>query len=170
MATSGTLRPAPAAAPAAEAAAPEWLREEAARFGRYLLGAARSEELSEELVDRYARAHQHVLREPPTAADLAVLAFARAHPWSLPLLDGGTVLVRSAPLLRRKLLVMMAILEAAPEHAAATLPVAGVPLPRLLYRLGRAGAAAAIKLGAGAVLAAVVARRGRRGQGGGRGR
>ena len=160
MVTTGIPRTAPAPA---RAAAPSLLRDEAVRFGRYLVGAAPSEELAE----RYERAHAHVLREPPTRADEAVLAFVRAHPWSLPLLDAGTALVRGAPLLRRKLLVMMAILEATPEHAERTLPVDAVPLPRLALRLGRAGAAAAWKLGAGAALAAAVTRRAGRARGGG---
>ena len=154
MATSGIPRTAPAPARAAE---PTPLRDEAMRFGRYLVGTAPSEELAE----RYATAHAHVLREPPTPADEAILAFVHAHPWSLPLLDAGTALMRSAPRLRRKLLVMMAILEATPEHADATLPQDGVPLPRLVLRLGRAGAAAALKLGAGVALAAAVTARAR---------
>ena len=132
------------------------LRDEARRLAHYLIGVAPSEEL----VERYARAHAEVLR-PPTPADRAVLAFVRAHPWSLPLLDAGTALVRGAPLLRRKLLVMMAILEATPEHADRTLPVDGLGLPRLALRLGRAGATAAVKLGAGAALALAVTRRAR---------
>ncbi len=152
MATSAIPRTEPARAAEAEP-----LREEALRFGRYLVGVAPSGEL----VERYARAHAHVLREPPTPADEAILAFVHAHPWSLPLLDAGTAFSRSAPLLRRKLLVMMAILEATPEHAERTLPADGVGLPRLVLRLGLAGTAAALKLGAGAALAAAVARRAR---------
>lgn len=162
MATFGIPRTAPApdrAAGAEEASAEDAvpMRDEAIRLGRYLVGGAPADEL----VERYARAHAHVLREPPTRADEAVLAFVRAHPWSLPLLDAGTAIVPGAPLLRRKLLVMMAILEATPEHAERTLPVDGIGLPRLLLRLGRAGAAAAVKMAAGAALAAAVTRRAR---------
>jgi hypothetical protein len=160
MATPGIPRTAPAPERAAEG---PLLRDEAVRFGRYLVGGAPSAEL----VERYVRAHAYVLREPPTPADEAVLAFVHAHPWSLPLLDAGTALVRGAPRLRRKLLVMMAILEATPEHAERTLPQGGVGLPRLALRLGRAGATAAVKLVAGAALAAAVARGGGRAQRGG---
>jgi hypothetical protein len=149
MATSRIPRTAPAPDGAVEAAP---LREEAARLGRYLVGVAPSDELAE----RYARAHEHVLGQP-TEADEAVLAFAQAHPWSLPLLDAGTALVGSAPLLRQKLLVMTAILEATPEHADRML-AGGTSLPRLVLRLGRAGAAAAVKMVAGAVLVAAVTR------------
>jgi hypothetical protein len=157
MATSGIPRTAPAsnhvdrAARATDDAA---LREEARRFGRYLLGAPPSDEL----VERYARAHDHVLREPPTPADAAILGFAGAHPWSLALLDAGTAVVGSAPLLRRKLLVMMAILEATPDHADRMIPRGGVALPRLLLRLARAGAVSAVKMAAGAALAVIVTR------------
>lgn len=151
MATSGIVRTALPPEQPVDAAP---LREEAARLGRYLVGAPPSDEL----VERYARAHEQVLRDPPTPADEAILGFLQAHPWSLPLLDAGTALVRSAPLLRRKLLVMTAILEATPEHVDRMLPGGGVSLPRLALRLGRAAASSGVKLIAGAALAAAVVR------------
>ena len=132
------------------------LRREAVVFARYLIAAVPSEAL----VDRYVRANDKVLREPsPTAGDAAVLAFVHRHPWSLGWLDAGTAFMRSAPLLRRKLIAMMAILEATPEYVADTAPVEDAGLPQLVWRLGTAGARAAVKLVGGTALAALVVRR-----------
>lgn len=130
------------------------LRREALWFGRYLIGA----EPSEPLVERYVRANAKVLRETPTKRDAAVLAFVHAHPWSLGLLDAGTAFTRNAPLLRRKLVVMMAILEATPEFFDETAPVEDAGIPALVWRLGLAGAKAAAKITLGTLLAAVVVR------------
>lgn len=131
------------------------LRREAGWFARYLIGAVPSDAL----VERYIRANAKVLHEPPTARDEAVLAFVHRHPWSLGWLDAGTAFTRGAPLLRRKLVVMMAILEATPEHIAETAPIDDVGIPLLVWRLGRAGATAAVKLVAGTALAALVTAR-----------
>lgn len=161
MATA-TSQPAPIAA--AEPADQAALRDEAVRFGRYILGV----EPSPALIDRYVKAHATVLHDPPTADDEAILGFVRAQPWALGLLDAGTAFVKTAPRLRQKLVVMTAILEATPAYAERTLPVDGLGLPRLLLRLGVAGALAGAKLVGGAVVAAAVignARRHARAQG-----
>jgi len=131
------------------------LRREAVWFARYLI----DEEPSAALVERYVRANAKVLHEAPTARDQAVLAFVHAHPWSLGWLDAGTAFLRGAPRLRRKLVVMMAILEATPAYVDRTMPVEGAGIPRLVGRLGLAGATAAVKLAAGTALAALVVRR-----------
>ena len=130
------------------------LRREAGWFARYLIDA----EPSPALVERYVRANANVLHDPPTGADEAVLAFVHQHPWSVGWLDAGTVVLREAPLLRRKLLVMMAIVEATPDHIDRTAPVeAG--LATLFWQLGRAGVKTAVKLVGGTALAAWVIRR-----------
>lgn len=131
------------------------LRREAAWFARYLIDA----EPSAGMVERYVRANATVLHDPPTPADEAVLAFVHRHPWSVGWLDAGTVFKREAPLLRRKLVVMMAIVEATPDHIERTGPVEDAGLPMIVWQLGRAGATAAIKLVAGTALAAWVTRR-----------
>ena len=131
------------------------LRREAVWFARYLIEAVPSEAM----VDRYVRGNAKVLHEPPTADDASVLAFVHRHPWSLGLLDAGTAFRRDAPLLRRKLVVMMAILEATPTYIAETAPVEGAGIPVIVWRLGRAGAKAAVKLAVGTALAALVVRR-----------
>lgn len=131
------------------------LRREAGWFARYLIDA----EISTALVDRYVRANARALHDAPTAADEAVLAFVHEHPWSVGWLDAGTAFMPKAPLLRRKLVVMLAIVEATPDHLGRTAPVEDAGIPTLVWQLGRAGAKAAIKLVAGAALAAWVTRR-----------
>lgn len=131
------------------------LRREAVWFARYLIDA----EPSEALIERYVRANTKVLHDAATAADEAVLAFIHSHPWSIGWLDAGTALLRDAPLLRKKLVVMMAILEATPDHVDATAPVENAGLSRIVWKLGTAGAKAAVKLALGSALAAIVVRR-----------
>lgn len=133
---------------------------EAVRFARYLLGV----EPAAELVERYVRADATLFgpSDPPSDADRAVLALAAARPWTLPLLDAGTAVVPGAPRLRHKLLVMMAILETTPAHAARTAQVdGGIARPRLALALARHGLTAACKLVAGVALTAVVTARAR---------
>ncbi len=147
---AATSQPAPTAT--ADPADVEALRDEAIRFARYILRA----EPPVELIDRYVRAHATVLHDPPTADDAAILAFVRAQPWALGLLDAGSAFVRSAPRLRQKLVVMTAILEATPAFADRTLPVDGLGLPHLVVRLGLAGASAGVKLVVGVLVTAAV--------------
>lgn len=132
------------------------LRTEAIRFAWYLVRA----EPSEALIERYVQANAALFLDPPTERDTAVLRFAHAYPWSLPLLDAGTAVGTGAPRLRRKLLVMMAILEATPELVDRTAPVeSGTGPVELAFRIAKAGAVAAFELAAGAALAIVVGRR-----------
>ncbi|MDB4962295.1 MAG: Nucleoside-diphosphate-sugar epimerase [Myxococcales bacterium] len=140
-----------AAAPHEDAAL---LRHEAVWFARYLVDAIPEAAL----VERYVQANARLFAGPPTAGDAAILAFLHAHPWTLALLDAGTAFAHGAPLLRQKLVVMMAILEATPDFVDQTSQVDGVGLPLLAWRLGRAGAVAALKLVTGTALAAVVTR------------
>jgi hypothetical protein len=131
------------------------LRSEAIRFSRYLVDC----EPSEALIERYLLANTLLFQDRPTARDRTLLAFAHKHPWSIPLLDAGTALSRSAPRFRRKLLVMMAILETTPELIDHTAPIEHYIGPaQLALRLGRAGIVAALKLIAGVVLVHVVAK------------
>lgn len=131
------------------------LRHEAVWFARYLIDA----EPSDALIERYVRANTKVLHDAPTAGDEDILAFVHRHPWSVGWLDAGTAVMGDAPLLRKKLVVMMAILEATPDHIEATAPVENAGIALLVWRLGRAGAKAAVKLVVGSALAAVVMRR-----------
>ena len=90
------------------------LIDEAALLARYVAGI----EATPVVAVRYARACEVRLAAPPHPREAAVLAFARRHPWALPLLDAAAGLLRPQSLLRRKLILMLAIVETMPEHAA----------------------------------------------------
>lgn len=71
------------------------------------------------------------------------------------MLDAATAVSRGGSLFRKKLLVMMAILETTPELADRTEP-RSPGLGRLVWRLGTSGARAAFQLAAGLALTAVL--------------
>jgi len=126
------------------------LRTEAVLFSRYLIGA----DPPEELVARYAEANAILFGEAPSGFDRKLLAFACAHPWAIALFDAST---GGSPgsRFRRKLLVMMAILETTPRFADQTAQVS-VGLGELAVRVGAAGALALCKLVAGLALSFAV--------------
>lgn len=105
---------------------------EAVLFSRYLLG----QDPPPELADRYAAACAHLFPTHPSPADAAILAYALAHPRALPALDSAAALLRPGSLLRRKVLVMAAVLEATPAGAEHFLPRARTlsGLTSLLFR------------------------------------
>jgi hypothetical protein len=129
------------------------LRREAVAFTRYLVRT----EPSEALIARYCEANR-TLFGAPAPDEARVLAFARRHAWAIPPLDASAGVLRPGSLLRKKLLVMMAILETTPEHAPRTEPRAA-SLPGLVLRLGTAGIAAAFNLAVGIALSAAITRR-----------
>jgi hypothetical protein len=90
-------------------------------FGRYLLGRDGTG-LPAAILERYARACGLLFADVTDRRDLAVVLFARRHPWSLPFLDGASALLRPESLLRGKLILMLALLETSPDHAGAFLP------------------------------------------------
>jgi hypothetical protein len=97
----------------AQMARREALTAEARRIGRYFLG----EDPPEDLVDRYREASLVLFPGTPDPADGGVLDFVHRHPWSLPLLESALGLLRPQALLRRKTVVMMAVLETDPRFA-----------------------------------------------------
>ena len=129
------------------------LRTEAIAFSRYLVG----EDPPDELVERYCQANTERLREPVSARDRAVLDFVHRHPWAIPMLDARFALGGSS-LLRKKLLVMMAILETSPAFVERT-EQQSLGLPRLASRLAVAGARTAVSVVAGFALSGLIARR-----------
>jgi len=87
---------------------------EAAAFGEYLLGR----EIDAESRQIYARAAAELHYDVTDAAT----RFALRRPWSIGALDAALALTQPAALLRRKLLLMAAVLEARPEYCDAFLP------------------------------------------------
>lgn len=130
------------------------LRTEALVFGRYLVGR----EPSEDLVDRYRRANERLFGSPGPEEQV-IIDFALRRPWSLPMLDAALGLTQSASLLRKKLLVMTAIVETTPEYLDSTEQRA-VGLSQLALRVGVAGARVAYHVAGGLALSALLRRRG----------
>lgn len=131
------------------------LRTEAIAFGRYLV----DREPAEELIERYCHANQVLFAGQGSDADRAVLEFARRHAWAIPMLDAAAGLTAHDSLLRKKLLVMTAIVETTPDHVDRTEQHA-TSLPELALRLGVAGARTAFHVATGLALSAVLRRRG----------
>ncbi len=96
----------------------EAIRAEASAIAFYLVG----EVPAAALVERYVAAHARLLPEVPERRDAKLIAFARRHPGSLVWLDAATGLLRRDSKLRKKVLVMAAILETTPRFAPRFLP------------------------------------------------
>lgn len=126
------------------------LHAEARCFARYLVGRTPSTEVQA----RYALA---MGTTPPAGRDAALLGLARRRPRTIGLLDGGLALVDPHAELRRRLYVMLAILESTPEHCDRFLPAARGPAYVLLVAL--AGLRGALRGAAGVLLLRLVARR-----------
>jgi hypothetical protein len=128
------------------------LDAEARLIGRYLVGRLPPPEL----VARYRDACTTLFAAPVAPADAATLAFVHRHPWALPLLDAACGLLRPGNLLRSKVLVMCAILEASPAFADEFLPRASgrVALGLRLAALGTTAVGKAV-LGAALLLTVV---------------
>jgi hypothetical protein len=133
--------------------ADDLLAAEARLFGRYLVG--RDPEPA--VVERYGAANRALFAAPLPPEDAAALAFARAHPWSVGMLDAASGLLRPGGPLRSKILLMAAILETTPEHADEFLPRHVGPMA-LVVKVGAAGITAVAEAIFGAVLLRTVAR------------
>lgn len=120
--------------------------DEARTFGRYVVGR----EIDQRVADLYVRAS----RELGCESHDRVAQFALRHPWSIGALDAALALTASDAPLRKKLLLMAAILETQPEYCDAFLPRDRVAYggATVAYALARAALLAA----AGVVLLRVV--------------
>ena len=134
-----------AGTPAERAASP--LGHEGELFARYLLGGP----TVPAVLARYVRACDLLFDDPAAPADAALVRFAVRHPWSLPFLDAAAGLLHRQALLRSKILLMLGLLEATPEHAEFFTPQ---PCSRLLViaRLGWWGVRTVVKVLGGLLL------------------
>lgn len=128
------------------------LAAEGRMFARYLVGRIPPEEL----VERYVAASRSLF-PAPGGTDAAVVTFARRHPWSVGFLDAAAGLLHPGSLLRNKILVMAAILEASPAFADDFLPRAVHPLS-LGLRLAGHGTLAVGRMLLGTVVWAAASR------------
>src|SRR5262245_53060257 len=99
------------------------LADECRLLTRYLL----DREPSQEMLGRYAAAHQAL----DLGTDEPELRFLHRYPRSLPLLDAATGILRPGSVVRKKVYLMAALLEATPEHAGFFLQEPGSVWPTL---------------------------------------
>jgi hypothetical protein len=119
------------------------LEKESRIFTRYLTGRDVTSQAG-----RLYRAATH--GSNPDDDDKKLLNFMVAHPWSIGLIDAGLVFHRPASEARRRLYVMLAILEASTEYCDIFLP----KKRNLFYLLVifYAGLRAVVKAGLGLLL------------------
>jgi hypothetical protein len=89
------------------------LAAESVLIGRYMLGRQPPPELQE----RYVAAHRILFQDSAGSTPAPELRFIHRHPWALPLIDAGAGLLQPESIVRRKVFLMTAILEAAPIYA-----------------------------------------------------
>lgn len=123
------------------------LRDEAALFSRYLTGGP----TRPEVVERYVHACRRLLLDHPVGEDTGLLTFVRRHPLSLSVLDAACGIIRPEAILRKKLFLMLALLETSPAHAALFIATPRRILPAAA-RLALHGLLASMKIVAGLML------------------
>ncbi len=96
----------------------EYLIHEARVFMDYLIGCTDARDAYE----LYASAHKHHFTSPQNAFDNFVVRISVTSPFLLPLLDSACVFWRPSCLLRSKLVLASAILEADTEHCQVFFP------------------------------------------------
>lgn len=94
------------------------VKEEAITFGKYLLSGETPDDKSTAL---YEAAHQHRKIEVP-AAEKKLFEFALRNRWAIGAIDGALAFKNPEHVIRRKLLVMSAVLECRPQYADLFIP------------------------------------------------
>jgi hypothetical protein len=110
-------------------------------MSRYLVG----QEPPADIVKRYVEANALLLADTVQRPELAVIDFVRRHPRSVAYLDAAAALIRPRSLLRKKLLLLLALLEASPQFTEFFLPVEQ-SVSRTVLRLTAHAASFAVKL------------------------
>ena len=121
------------------------LRCQARVLGRYLL----LEEPADSVVDAYVRGCGELFGEEDALRSDPLVDLCMAQPQLLPLLDGAVAWRGADELLRRKILLLLAVAEASPAHVGAFLRD---PSPRPHGRIALELAAAAAKTALGLAL------------------
>ncbi len=144
----------PAHAPTAPVGDAE-LAAEGVLIARYLVGKAPPADL----IARYIAANRRLLREVADGASEPEVRFVRRHPAALPLIDAASGLLTRPSLVRKKVYIMAAVLEATPVYADFFLKPPP-PIPLLLLGLGWQGLRSLLKVAIGLPLLMWVRRRG----------
>ncbi len=129
-------------------------RVEAVAFGQGLVG----EEPGEAEILRYISAQPILFPDQPSPRDERLLAFCRKHPRAVAYLDAAQGVFGAEDLLRKKILVMAAILETTPRYASAFLSE-DLSRTALLLRLARHGLVGVLRVLIGTPLLLVMGRR-----------
>lgn len=130
---------------------PGLLEAEAQSFGRTLLGIAPGGYVAAQ----YAKAHRHLPLQPDTAFDRVLMTVAARGPWALRAADGYARIFAPGSALRRKLSVLVAILESTSPSDAAFASAEKHPAA-VLGQLLLAGAGFALVLGLGVIVLAPI--------------
>lgn len=109
------------------------------------------------LISRYLQAQPYLFAGEEPAAQTGLVTFARRHPWSLPYLDALLAVTTPRALLRRKLHLMVAILEATPDFTGLFFPERQAGLMAGLQIVG-CGCASAAKLLVGLLIYPIAVR------------
>jgi hypothetical protein len=120
-------------------------RDEIARESRIITEYLLDQAPRQELIDRYVEGNTALLNEKFPRSDRAVMEFVRRNPWTLPYLDAAYSILQPGALLRRKILLQLAILETTP-HFTDHFMTQHLSVPRFLCHLSGYGLSAFIKM------------------------
>lgn len=127
------------------------MKHEALIFGKYLLSGKVPDEKS---ISLYEKAHEHKPIAVPDA-EKKLLQFALRNRWALGAIDGALAFKNPDHVIRRKLLVMSAVLECRPKYADRFIPKKRSPF--YIIAFGWIGFRALCKAVFGRILLAFVA-------------
>jgi hypothetical protein len=126
---------------------------EAKTFAQYLL----DREPPADLIARYVIATRTLFPSTPEPSEQAIIDFVRRHEWALPFIDAAAGLLQPRSLLRRKILLLAAVLEASPRFVDDFLPRPSSPIA-CIVKLVTFGVVAVCKLAIGGLLLALLRR------------
>jgi hypothetical protein len=149
MTFTGTRLESPSLNAVAHTLGPHSLEEEAAALGRHLAGR----EIDDESVRRYADAIRRGVA-PMDAREGRLLRRVVRRPWMLGFIDAGLALWNRRGPLRRRLVVMFAILESSPRYCDLFLP--RPTSTRVAIGVAWAAIRAVTRAAVGAILVAVL--------------
>lgn len=117
------------------------LENECQLFTRYLVDEAPSQEI----INMYIMGNSSLLSDSQLDTDLSLVAFIRQYDWALPFLDAACAILQPHSLLRKKILLMVAILEASPHYTKHFLPER-VSMVRFFFTMVRYGFQTGLKI------------------------
>lgn len=128
---------------------PPALEGEARELARYVAARPLQGEALAAVVDRYVRAHAHLNLKPAPGLDAAITRAALRRRALLGPLDAACALRLPGGTLRRKLVLMSALVETLPGHARDFIPPARVGTLRLARTFALAALVTAGRLAVG---------------------